>query len=83
MRNEERGTRNEEGGVEVSPIIFVGIITLCCVWAMSMKVNVQASASTSQMVREVPSMQINPLGTMYLMDVGGTLIWGKEGKQIK
>ena len=56
------------------PIILLEIITFCCVCATSMKVKVEASASTSQIVKLVPSTHMNPLGTIYFMFSWGTWI---------
>ena len=53
-------------------IFFWGMITFCCVWATSMNVNQFFSASTSQIVKDVPSTQTNPLGTMYFIEEEGT-----------
>ena len=52
-----------------------GIITFACVCATNIKVNQDCSVLTSQIVREVPSTQTNPLGTIYFNDVGGTWTW--------
>jgi len=48
-----------------SPTAFCGMMIFCCVKAISMKLKVPRSASTSHTVRLVPSTQMKPFGTMY------------------
>lgn len=64
------------------PIILSGIMTFCCVCATSIKVNVDAAASTSQIVRLVPSTHTKPFGTIYFMLDEGTWIWNTMGGKL-
>merc|ERR1740124_1015232 len=52
----------------LSPIILEGIIIFFCVYSTNIKV--KDDLSTSHTVKDVPSIAINPLGTMYFIISG-------------